>query len=227
MFCVSSHDNTLFKSLGRKGLLKHFWGFIEISLRPKDTASLPRGSSSDVFERASLLWPFQEDLRAGLTERAVYSPLGPGRCCLDCQPSSRCMQPCSPALRQTSFLTSRVRCQTQLIFVDDYPLFSSRPVFWYALSFDSWKLILMTYMCVFVSVLSKWRKVSACMRVCCEYLTKKAFRQISYIRASAKSRTERNITVFHVSKYCHSKRRQKEFSQLFVFGHDWMKTAPA
>lgn len=55
------------------------------------------------------------------------SPRGPGRRCLPCQPSSRCVQPCSPAplkaggCYQTSSLTSFVRCQTQQIFAGDHP----------------------------------------------------------------------------------------------------------
>lgn len=152
------------KSLGRKGSLKKFLGFIEISLRPKDSASLPRGSSSDVFERASLLWPFQEDLRAGLTEWAVYSPLGPGRCCLPCQPSSRCMQPWSPALHQTSFLTSRVRCQTRLIFVGDHPSFLLSLYFGmhFLLIAQNWFLL---HVCFCFCL--KRVKESFCMRVCC------------------------------------------------------------
>lgn len=152
-FLCSSHDNTSFLKAWEDGDHKKFW-FLKNFIQSKRLSFPPsRLLFRCVWTGLSSLIPppppprkiYEQGWQSGL-----YLPPGPRRRCLPCQPSSRCMQPCSPThlnaggCHQTSSLTSFVRCQTQQIFFywrSSHPfhgcVFFSCSVSCRALSFDN------------------------------------------------------------------------------------------
>lgn len=200
----SSHDNRSFLKAGEERARKEkkkekkkekvFW---KISFNPKDSSSLPRGSSSDVFERASPLWsPLGRFMSRVDRVGRIPPPLsGPGRHCLPCQLSSRCsaaqaaLQPCSSEGRGLPLnLISHFICKMSDT-TNFFYCWSSRPLHGYvsfllvlylAMPFllktqnrfiwltCKWWLWISALCLRLVSVCEKREKVSICVCVCWE-----------------------------------------------------------